>query len=145
MKNLIIIMGENTAQFDDINGLKEFILKDWKVLKPEEIEKTLYQEVFGISRMMGLQIVSSKRDVMGDNYEVSDEAYNPEKAIYIDTIELYLLSLCKFNIITILEEKANRVFTKDINVNAKDSDNYIIVNAYANEILKDMVGDTNVG
>ena len=60
----------------------------------------------------------------------------------IDSIETYLLSLCKFQLITILEKKENRTFTKNIETETNEEGNYIIVNAYADTILKTMVGDS---
>ena len=50
------------------------------------------------------------------------------------------MSLCKFNIITLLENKDNRFYSKNIKINSEE-ENYININFFANDIIKQIVGD----
>ena len=130
MKNIILITSKEKQQFDSMDELKEFLFNNIKNFTDEEIEKHLYEKVFGLCVMNNWQIISTKRGVYKDNYEISDEEKDLNRAIIIDNMDTYLLSLCRYNVIMILEEKNNRYYTQNIDVNLKEN-NYIIVNAYA--------------
>lgn len=145
MKNLILISNGESEQFDNIEELKEFLIYNYKEMQQKEIEKELYEKVFGISVCNNLQIVHSKKGVLKDDYKVTEQKIENHRAIFIDSVETFLLSLCKFNLITLLEEKQNRIFTQNIEVETRENDNYVVVNAYADKILKIMVGDSDVG
>ena len=136
MKNIILLAGEEPIQFDTIEELKEFVIPNWSELTQEELEKELYEKVFGLCHSENLQIASSQNGVYGDHYKINKEEAISPNVVWIDSIELYLLSLCQYQIITILEEKENRYFTKDLDIKIPEEDNYVVVNAYVKEILK---------
>ena len=78
--------------------------------------------------------------MFGEKYELKDKKIDIDNAIIIDNIDLYILSLCRFNLITLLENENNRFYTKGIKTKSKE-DNYINVNFFADDIVKRMVGD----
>lgn len=140
MKNLILISDEKYHQFDTIDELKSFIIPNLIELSEEDIEKYMYEKVFGFSIMNNLQIIKTTKGVYGGNYEIIDEDRDYTRAIIIDNLDTYILSLCKYKIITLLEEKDNRNYTNEMDIKL-DDENYIVVNEFANEILLGMVGD----
>ena len=140
MKNLILITDGKHCEFDNIDELRKFIVPEIENISKEELNNYFYEKVFGFSILNNVQIVNSTKGVYGDNYEIENQKIDFRNAIIIDNIDTYILSLCKYNVITLLEEKENRLFTKDIQVEL-GKDNYIVVNAYANELLLAMVGD----
>ena len=140
MKNLILITGGKYCEFDNIDELRKFMVPEIENISKEELNNCFYEKVFGFSILNDVQIVNSTKGVYGDNYEIENQKIDFRNAIIIDNIDTYILSLCKYNVITLLEEKENRFFTKDIQVEL-GKDNYIVVNAYANELLLAMVGD----
>ncbi len=140
MKNLILITGGKHCEFDNIDELRKFMVPEIENISKEELNNCFYEKVFGFSILNDVQIVNSTKGVYGDNYEIENQKIDFRNAIIIDNIDTYILSLCKYNVITLLEEKENRFFTKDIQVEL-GKDNYIVVNAYANELLLAMVGD----
>lgn len=139
MKNLILITDGKRCEFDNIDELRKFIVPEIENISREELNNYFYEKVFGFSILNNVQIVNSTKGVYGDNYEIENKKIDFRNAIIIDNIDTYILSLCKYNVITLLEEKENRFFTKDIQVEL-GKDNYIVVNAYANELLLAMVG-----
>ena len=140
MKNLILISEENHYEFNNLDELKSFIVPNISKMDKEEIEKYLYEKIFGFSMINNLQIVETHKGVYEGNYKIGDEKIHLDRAIIIDNLDTYILSLCKFNAIYLLEEKDNRFYTKNIEVNFED-ENYIAVNAFAKEILNELVGD----
>ena len=140
MKNLILILDGEYYQFDTLDELKEFFIPDFKSKLPEIIEKYMYEKIFGFSIMNDLQILNTNKGVYGGDFEICEDKINIEKAIIIDNLDTYIVSLCKYNVITLLEEKNNRFYTKNIEFEPRD-DNYIFVNSFATEILHNMVGD----
>lgn len=139
MKNLILITEGKHCEFDNIDELRKFIVPEIENISREELNNYFYEKVFGFSILNNVQIVNSTKGVYGDNYEIENKKIDFRNAIIIDNIDTYILSLCKYNVITLLEEKENRFLTKDIQVEL-GKDNYIVVNAYANELLLAMVG-----
>ena len=136
MKNIILLTGEENIQFDTLEELKEYIIPNWSEISKKDIEKELYEKVFGLCQLEKLQIASHENGVYGDNYQINNAVIPSQKVIWIDSIEAFLLSLCQHNLIMILEKKENRCFTVEVNVEIPDEDNYLIVNAYADDILK---------
>lgn len=140
MEKLILIANGEYYKFNTLEELKNYLIPNLDSLTKEDVQKCMFGKVFGFSIMNNLQILDTKKGVYGENFEISNEEKDFERAIIIDNLDTYILSLCKYNIITLLEEKDNRTYTKDIKVELKE-DNYIVVNAFANEILLSMVGD----
>ena len=142
MKNLILISNNSQKEFDTLDELKKYILSDLYNASIEEQKKYFYEKIFGFCIMNKLQIVDTLKGVYEGDYNIdSNERINFENAIVIDNIDTYIISLCKFNIIVLLESKNNLVYTKNIEEIENNEGEYIIVNKFANEILKELVGD----
>ena len=140
MKNLILISEGKHYEFDNLDELKEFIVPNLSNMNKHELENYLYKKIFGFSMLNDLQIVETSKGVYAGDYQIGNEQIDLKKAIIIDNLDTYILSLCKFNAILLLEEKNNRFYTKNKTVNI-DDENYIAVNAFADEILAELVGD----
>ncbi len=140
MKNLVLISDGNHYEFDSLEELKEFIVPNYSNIDKTKIENYLYEKVFGYSMLNDIQIVETSKGVYEGDYQIGDEIPNFDNAIIIDNLDTYILSLCKFNAIMLLEKKDNRIYTKNIDINLGE-ENYIVVNAYANELLSKIVGE----
>lgn len=140
MKNIILIVDEKHYEFDEINQLKNFIMPDFQDFSDEELAKKLYEKIFGYSIFNELQIVLTGNGVFDGNYEIKNENINTEKSIIVNNLDTFILSLCKHNVIILLEEKHTRYFTKNIDVQT-NQDNYVVVNAYVDELLASWVGE----
>lgn len=140
MKDLILIADGRYFEFDNVEELKECMVPHYQELSKEEITNYLYEKSFGFSMINNLQIVETSKGTFGGNYEIEKETFELDNAIIIDSIDTYILSLCKYNAFTLLEEYNHRNYTKDLQVDI-GKDNYIVVNSYANEVLMMMVGD----
>lgn len=126
MENLIVIEGKEKYQYKDINSLIEnFINKNYFNMSKEE--KKLELEKKAIANTIQNNIKVEKLDEKTSNYD--DNSF-----ILYDEIS-YILSMLKFNKLILLERTDANIFGKYIN---KESikDNYIIVNKFANEIMK---------
>ena len=126
MKNLIVIEGKEKYQYKDMNSLIEnFINKNYFNMSKEE--KKLELEKKAIANTIQNNIKVEKLDEKTSNYD--DNSF-----ILYDEIS-YILSMLKFNKLILLERTDANIFGKYIN---KESikDNYIIVNKFANEIMK---------
>lgn len=139
MKNIILIYNEKTYQFDCIKDLKTFLLNG---VEEKNLQKYMYEKCFGFCAVENLRILNTKVGVYGDNYSVNtdEKTNNIENAFIVDNIDTFILSLCRYNIITLLEEKNHREYTINQDI-AISNGNYIIVNYFAEKILKDMVGE----
>lgn len=144
MKNYILISDNKPYSFDSINELKKWMFPDFDKKTKEEQKAYLYEKVFGFCILNDLQIIDTKYGVYKDNYKINEyEKKDLDNSIIIDTIDTYILSLCKFNVIVILEEKNNRFYTKELNIKFNGDNNYVKVNSFASELLAKMVGDYN--
>ena len=126
MENLIVIEGKEKYQYKDMNSLIEnFINKNYFNMSKEE--KKLELEKKAIANTIQNNIKVEKLDEKTSNYD--DNSF-----ILYDEIS-YILSMLKFNKLILLERTDANIFGKYIN---KESikDNYIIVNKFANEIMK---------
>ncbi len=142
MKNIILIVDGETFEFDNINELKKHFKDDYDKISPAELTNFMYERAFGFSMINGIQIIDTNKGVFGSNYEMENTPIDINNSIIINNLDTYILSLCKYNAITLLEEKNNRNYTKDLNVDIGEN-NYINVNAFANEILLALAGDNN--
>lgn len=141
MKNIILITNNESYQFDSIDELKKFLFSNINEFSDDEIEKLLYEKVFGLCVLNNWQIINTKKGVYIGNYEIGNEEKDIDRAIIIDNLDTYILSLCRYNVMLLLEEKDNRYYTKNIDLELEDN-NYVVVNTYADKLLKAMVGDS---
>ena len=140
MKNIIYLTDDEKYEFDTLEELKSFAFPKVSQMSKSEMTDFLYEKILGFSVIHNFQIVDSSVGVMNDEKEPTGETINFDKAIFIDNLDTYLLSLCKYNVIVIFEEVNHRYYTKDVTL-APNEENYAIVNAHADEILKAWVGD----
>ena len=142
MKSIVYLTDDEKYEFDTVEELKSFVLPEAGKMSPSEIIDYLYEKILGFSVLHNFQIVNSSVGVINDDKEPTGEAINFDKAIFIDNLDTYLLSLCKYNVVVIFEEVNHRYYTKDVTL-APNEENYAIVNAHADEILKAWVGDAS--
>ena len=135
MKKIILIADGEQTQFDSIEELKESIIPNYLTMSKDDLKKYMYEKVFGFSMINNLQIVDTSKGVYEGNCKIGNQVIDFNNAIIIDNMDSYILSLCRFNAIILLEDKNNRYYTKDIDVN-RDSQDYIAVNEFAGNILK---------
>lgn len=140
MKNIILIFKEKDYQFDDINQLKNFLLPGYENLSTDEINKKLYENIFGYSVFNDLEIYDTSKGVFESNYEIVNRKAQIERAIVINNMDTFILSLCMHNAIVLLEAKNNRYYTKDLEIEENEQ-NYMIVNVFSKDILKKLVGE----
>ena len=133
MENLILIIGDKTYQFNNINEIYSNILgkknQDYSLLSEKEKSDRRYE--------LAYINTNCNEDLVGTLYDTLEQDIPKSKKIFIDSDETYLFSLLKENIITLLMKKDYNVFQDAIDKgNFKDSeDNYIILNNFANDFL----------
>ena len=125
MENLIVIEGKEKYQYKDIKSLIEnFINKNYFDMSKEERKTELEKKT--IANTMQSNIKVAKLEKTGD--------FDENAFILYDEF-CYILSMAKFNKIILLERVDANIFGRYINKeNIKD--NYIIINKFANEIMK---------
>jgi len=137
MKNIIILFGESNHEFNDLNEVQAYLFGDeYNSLSDEQKEKIRYERAFYVSKFNNnLPIVNTQKGVYEDNYKIIQKGYDLEKSIIIDNEFTYILSLCRINLFILLEKIDSEIFTKTVN-KSTIQDNYIVVNTFANNILK---------
>ncbi len=125
MENLIVIEGKEKYQYKDIKSLIEnFINKNYFDMSKEERKIELEKKTIANTMQNNIKIV--KLEKTGD--------FDENAFILYDEFS-YILSMAKFNKIILLERTDANIFGRYINKeNIKD--NYIIINKFANEIMK---------
>lgn len=131
MKNLIFIYDGKNEEFDTLEELEKFIIGD----NVEDISEILYKKAFPISKLHNVQIYNTKEGI----YNFNNKTMELKTPIIIDNVKTYLLSLCRLNVVMLLEKRGANILTKNINV-PENKDNYIVINSFANEILSLMLG-----
>lgn len=126
MENLIIIEGKNKYQYNDLKSLVEnFVDKNYYNMPNEERFKILEKKTVANTIFSNIKTVEIEK--YPDDFE--------EDSFVLYNEISYILSMLKFNKLVLLERTDANVFGKYLN---KDNikDNYIIINKFANEILK---------
>ena len=132
MKNLVLIYEGKNEEFDTFEELEKFIIGD----DFENISEILYKKAFPLSKIYAVQIYNTKEGLL---YNLNDQTIELKNPIIIDNVKTYLLSLCRLNIIMLLEKRGANIFTQNINI-PNNEDNYIVINSFANEILSLVLG-----
>lgn len=126
MENLIVIEGKEKYQYKDINGLIEnFINKNYFSMSEEEKKNELEKKTIANTIQGDIKIVKLEKD----KKDFEENAF-----ILYDEIS-YILSMLKFNKIILLERTDANIFGRYIN-KENMQDNYIIINKFADEIMK---------
>ena len=126
MENLIIIEGKEKYKYNDIESLiKGFISERYYNMSETEQKNELEKKAIANTIQDNIKIY---------NMESKAQNYDKEEFIVYDEIT-YILSMLKFNKIILLEKTNANIFGKYIN-KENITDNYIIVNKFANEIIQ---------
>lgn len=126
MENLIVIEGKEKYKYNDIESLiKGFINEKYYNMSETEQKSELEKKAIANTIQDNIKIY---------NMESKAQNYDKEAFILYDEIT-YILSMLKFNKIILLEKTNANIFGKYIN-KENITDNYIIVNKFANEIIK---------
>lgn len=126
MENLIVIEGKEKYQYNDIESLiKGFINERYYNMSETEQKNELEKKAIANTIQDNIKIY---------NMESKAQNYDKEAFIVYDEIT-YILSMLKFNKIILLEKTNANIFGKYIN-KENITDNYIIVNKFANEIIQ---------
>lgn len=126
MEKLIVIEGKEKYKYEDLQSLvKYFICSNYYEMSEREKEKELEKKT--IANTMLNNIKTTK-------IEKNTTEFDENTFVLYDEIT-FILSLAKFNKIILLERTDANLFGKYVNKeNMKD--NYIIINRFANEIMK---------
>lgn len=126
MEKLIIIEGKEKYKYDNIEDLiQTFVSNNYFNMSAEEKNELLEKKAVANTMMDNIKVV--KLNKYPDDFE-------EETFIIYDEIS-YILSMLKFNKLMLLERTDANIFGKYINKESIE-DNYIIINKFANEILK---------
>ena len=126
MENLIVIEGKEKYKYNDIESLiKGFINERYYNMSETEQKNELEKKAIANTIQDNIKIY---------NMELKAQNYDKEAFIVYDEIT-YILSMLKFNKIILLEKTNANIFGKYIN-KENITDNYIIVNKFANEIIQ---------
>lgn len=125
MKDLILIEGNEKYQFDTLEELIETIIHKQYYEMSENVKKEqLELKAFANCMQENIDIVSKgeKLTSIDGKFIIHDEV-------------TYVLSLLLLNKVMLLERTNSNIFTKNLD-KTNISDNYIIVNHYAKDLLK---------
>ena len=126
MENLIVIEGKEKYKYNEIESLiKGFINERYYNMSETEQKNELEKKAIANTIQDNIKIY---------NMESKAQNYDKEAFIVYDEIT-YILSMLKFNKIILLEKTNANIFGKYIN-KENITDNYIIVNKFANEIIQ---------
>lgn len=126
MENLIVIEGKEKYKYNDIKSLiKGFINERYYNMSETEQKNELEKKAIANTIQDNIKICNMGSKVQN---------YDKEAFIVYDEIT-YILSMLKFNKIILLEKTNANIFGKYIN-KENITDNYIIVNKFANEIIQ---------
>ena len=126
MENLIVIEGKEKYKYNDIESLiKGFINERYYNMSETEQKNELEKKAIANTIQDNIKI-----------YNMGSKVQNYDKEAFIVYDEItYILSMLKFNKIILLEKINANIFGKYIN-KENITDNYIIVNKFANEIIQ---------
>ena len=126
MEKLIVIEGKEKYKYDNIENLIEaFIGNNYSNMPTEEKNIILEKKAVANTMMDNIKVV--KLNKYPDDFE--------DNAFVLHNEISYILSMLKFNKLMLLERTDANIFGKYINKQSIE-DNYIIINKFANEILK---------
>lgn len=126
MENLIVIEGNEKYKYNDLKSLIEtFISKNYFNMSIQEKNIVLEKKAVANTSMDNIKIV--KLNKYPEDFE--------ENAFILYNEISYILSMLKFNKLFLLERTEAGIFGKYINKEWVE-DNYIIINKFADEILR---------
>lgn len=126
MENLIVIEGNEKYKYNNIENLVEtFVSKNYYNMSSKEKNSILEKKAIANTMMDNIKIV--KLNKYSENFE--------ENSFILYNEISYILSMLKFNKLMLLERTDANIFGRYINKEWIE-DNYIIINKFADEILK---------
>lgn len=137
MENLILtynLKNYYLNTFDEIIDL--FLGKEYKDLSFNEKFKIRYQRALGFSVKNELELVDTRVGKLGGNGEILSKEFNFEKAFIIDNEKTFILSMCKFENILLLENVESNIFNIEGVHEVNDiEDNYVVINKVVDKLL----------
>lgn len=135
MENLIVIEGKEKYQYKDIKSLiEDFISKNYFNMSKVERKNELEKKTIANTMQSDIKIAKLEKETM----DFDENAF-----VLYDEIS-YILSMLKFNKIILLERTDANIFGRYINKeNIKN--NYIIINKFANDIMKKYLKNNKKG
>ena len=131
MKNLILIIGDNTYQFDKMDEIYDNILGQnngaYSTLDEESKSQRRYD--------MAFLNANCNPDLIGYLTKTSAEDLATARKIFIDNDEVYLLSILRAGAATLLASRDTEL-AKEIGV-TDNSQNYMIVNSFTEQLLRE--------
>lgn len=134
--NLIVIYNEKKYflnSFDDIVQL--FFGDDYLNLSFDEKFKIRYQKAFGFTIKNNLELVDTRIGLLGSNGQLKSKEYDFSKAFIIDNEKTFILSMCKFDTLLLLENLNSNIFYIPGIGKIENNDNYIVINKIVNELM----------
>ncbi len=137
MENLILIYESKKYFFNTFEEIVEvFFGKQYESLSFNEKFKIRYQKALGFCMKNNIELVDTRVGHLGGNGEILSKEFDFEKAFIIDNEKTYILSMCKFENILLLENKASKIFNIEGVAEVEDiEDNYIVVNKIIDKLL----------
>lgn len=140
MENIIIIENSKKYFIKDKTELFEYFFgKDYNKLSFNEKYKIRFEKAYGFVIKNDLELVDTRVGVLSGEAEVIAKRYDFSKAFIIDNEITFILSLCKFEQILLLEKLNNKdkIFVIDDILNLKENleNGYVIVNKFIDKLL----------
>lgn len=129
MKNLVLIIGDNTYQFDEFNELYDNVIGK----NNGEYSSFNEEKKHDIRYKMAYLNAHCNPDFVGYLSETPADDVATAQKIFIDTDEVYLLSILKAGIAVLLASKETTL-AQEVDA-PENKDNYVIVNSFASELL----------
>lgn len=142
MENLIIIENSKKYLIKDMNELFEYFFgKEYNNLSFNEKYKIRFEKAYGFVIKNNLELVDTRVGKLSGESEVISKKYDFAKAFIIDNELTFILSLCKFEQILLLEklESESKVFIIDGILNLEENleleNGYVIINKFIDRLL----------
>ena len=130
LNNLILIENGKYKQFSSEIELVEYLFGD-QYYSLSQKEKQDLMELNALSRIHGTNLKISKSK--------PEKEENIANKFVIYNEKTFVLSLLRTNQVTLLEKRDSNIYTKNMD-KADIQDNYIIVNTFAEKLLKSAIG-----
>ncbi len=116
--------------------MKLFFEERFEKLSFNEKFKIRYQKGLGIAIKNGIELVDTRVGLLGGNGEVKSKEFDFEKAFIIDNEITFILSLCKFENVLIMEKRDSNIFNISGVAKIEDEENnYIVINKIVDKLL----------
>ena len=135
MKKLIASFNNQFYEFDSLPELISIIFgNEYQNLSEKEKFIKRYEIAFPISKLLNIPIAHTKLGTIGEFYKILTKEVDIKNSFVIDSEITFILSLCKFEKILLLENINSNIFINKLeDLNTKD--NYIILNSFCDVLL----------